>query len=188
MQGHVRERSIASDFASHFRSSRTRCAPLCFSAPAMKARFRASCLWLRGGLVCGRLGTVEAGDVYGRVGCLRIVADVSRRGICSTALSRRSGRTSSRNGGHFLLSEGTHFFRGGIVLLPQVHGRRLQHGQVHYCRDGMSLAGPPALPRGWAAPCRPFPARMLWNAPGHDLLELELSDVVGFSITAPVLS
>ena len=83
----------------------------------------------------------EAGGAVGRAVCLRIVADVSGRGIRSTALSRRSGRTSSHNGGHFLLSEGTHFFWGGIVLLPEVHGLCLQHGQVPYGRDGMSLAG-----------------------------------------------
>ena len=70
---------------------------------------------------------VEAGGDIGRAVCLRIVADVSGRGICSTALSRRSGRTSSRYGDHFNLSEGTHFFWGGFVLLPEVHGLCLLH-------------------------------------------------------------
>ena len=83
----------------------------------------------------------EAGGENGRAVCLRIVADVSGRGICSTALSRRSGRTSSRYGDHFLLSEGMHFFSAGFVLLPEVHGLCLLHGHVLYGRGGMSLAG-----------------------------------------------
>ena len=59
---------------------------------------------------------------------------------CSTALSRRSGRTSSRKGEHFLLSEGMHFFWGGFALLPELHGLCHRHGQVLSGRGGMSLA------------------------------------------------